>query len=46
MEALAHINDLKIKLEQIGCYGAIVGKAIYEGNISLKQLKQLCLKNG
>lgn len=31
-------NDL-IKLKEIGCEGAIIGKAIYEGTISLKQLQ-------
>lgn len=35
------INDL-IKLKKIGCEGAIVGKAIYEGNITLKELSKLC----
>ena len=29
-------------LKQLGCSGAIVGKAIYEGNITLKQLSTLC----
>jgi phosphoribosylformimino-5-aminoimidazole carboxamide ribotide isomerase len=29
-------------LEQIGCYGVIIGKAIYENKISLTQLAQLC----
>jgi phosphoribosylformimino-5-aminoimidazole carboxamide ribotide isomerase len=29
-------------LKEIGCKGAIVGKAIYEGRISLKQLSDLC----
>ncbi len=28
------------KLREIGCFGAIVGKAIYEGKISLKALSQ------
>jgi phosphoribosylformimino-5-aminoimidazole carboxamide ribotide isomerase len=35
------IDDLK-KLESIGCAGAIIGKAIYEGKITLGQLSQLC----
>lgn len=30
-------------LEEIGCEGVIIGKAIYEGNISLKQLEQYIL---
>lgn len=35
------LNDLK-KLKIIGCEGAIVGKAIYENKISLKELQELC----
>lgn len=35
------IDDL-IRLKEIGCEGAIIGKAIYEGNITLKQLQTLC----
>jgi phosphoribosylformimino-5-aminoimidazole carboxamide ribotide isomerase len=27
------------KLQDIGCYGAIIGKAIYEGKITLKDLQ-------
>ncbi len=34
------INDV-IELKSIGCSGAIIGKAIYEGNISLQQLLAL-----
>jgi phosphoribosylformimino-5-aminoimidazole carboxamide ribotide isomerase len=29
------------QLDQLGCYGVIVGKAIYEGHISLKELKMV-----
>lgn len=29
-------------LKQMGCSGAIIGKAIYEGTITLKQLTHLC----
>ncbi len=29
------------KLREIGCFGAIIGKAIYEGKISLKELERL-----
>lgn len=29
-------------LKDLGCEGAIIGKAIYEGTISLKELGQLC----
>jgi phosphoribosylformimino-5-aminoimidazole carboxamide ribotide isomerase len=28
------------KLAELGCEGTIIGKAIYEGRISLKQLEQ------
>jgi len=35
------LDDLLI-LQSMGCYGAIIGKAIYEGNITLQQLKELC----
>ena len=31
-----------VKLRNMGCEGAIIGKAIYEGIITLKELKQLC----
>ncbi|NLA62396.1 MAG: 1-(5-phosphoribosyl)-5-[(5-phosphoribosylamino)methylideneamino]imidazole-4-carboxamide isomerase, partial [Bacteroidales bacterium] len=39
------IEDLKL-VEQIGCEGAIIGKAIYEGRISLKELERFILNNG
>ena len=35
------ILDL-VNLKEIGCEGAILGKAIYEGRITLKELKELC----
>jgi phosphoribosylformimino-5-aminoimidazole carboxamide ribotide isomerase len=35
------MNDLH-ELKEIGCEGVILGKAIYEGNITLKELQQLC----
>lgn len=35
------IKDL-IKLKKLGCEGAIIGKAIYEGTINLKDLSELC----
>ncbi|WP_233884856.1 1-(5-phosphoribosyl)-5-[(5-phosphoribosylamino)methylideneamino]imidazole-4-carboxamide isomerase [Tenacibaculum piscium] len=38
---VASIDDL-IQLKEIGCEGAILGKAIYEGYISLKELQKLC----
>lgn len=34
---VSNIDDL-ITLKEIGCEGAILGKAIYEGNITLKEL--------
>lgn len=36
---VANINDLH-RLKEIGCEGTIVGKAIYEGKISLKELQE------
>ncbi|MCH7658261.1 MAG: 1-(5-phosphoribosyl)-5-[(5-phosphoribosylamino)methylideneamino]imidazole-4-carboxamide isomerase [Bacteroidetes bacterium] len=38
---VSSIKDLD-QLKNIGCKGAIVGKAIYEGKITLKELQQLC----
>ncbi|MFP9115187.1 1-(5-phosphoribosyl)-5-[(5-phosphoribosylamino)methylideneamino]imidazole-4-carboxamide isomerase [Flavobacterium sp. RHBU_3] len=35
------MDDL-YKLREMGCAGAIIGKAIYEGNITLTQLRELC----
>ena len=35
------MNDL-INLQKMGCEGAIIGKAFYEGHITLKELKTLC----
>ena len=37
---VSSMNDLE-ELEKIGCKGAIVGKAIYEGRILLKELKKM-----
>jgi phosphoribosylformimino-5-aminoimidazole carboxamide ribotide isomerase len=31
--------DDVLKLEEVGCSGVIIGKAIYEGRITLNQLK-------
>jgi phosphoribosylformimino-5-aminoimidazole carboxamide ribonucleotide (ProFAR) isomerase len=28
----------------VGCEGAIIGKAIYEGRLTLKELGERCLK--
>ncbi len=38
---ISSIDDL-ILLKEIGCEGAIIGKAIYENQISLKKLSELC----
>lgn len=38
---VSNLNDL-VQLKAIGCEGAIVGKAIYEKKISLKELSELC----
>jgi phosphoribosylformimino-5-aminoimidazole carboxamide ribotide isomerase len=38
---VANLDDL-IQLKEIGCEGAIIGKAIYEGNITLTNLQKLC----
>ncbi len=35
------MDDL-YKLKEMGCAGAIIGKAIYEGNITITQLRALC----
>ncbi len=35
------INDV-INLKEMGCEGAIIGKAIYEGTIEMKELSKLC----
>jgi len=38
---VACFNDLLL-VKALGCEGVIIGKAIYEGKITLKDLKQLC----
>ncbi len=38
---VSSIRDLEL-VKEIGCEGAILGKAIYEGNITLKELQELC----
>jgi len=35
------MNDLQL-LKTLGCEAVIIGKAIYEGNITLNELKKLC----
>lgn len=42
---ISSFDDLPV-LEEIGCEGAIIGKAIYEGRISLKQLQEFMTKKG
>ena len=38
---ISGMNDI-ISLAEAGCEGAIIGKAIYEGKIKLKELRELC----
>lgn len=38
---VSNLNDLE-KLRSMGCDAAIIGKAIYEGKITLKELQKLC----
>jgi phosphoribosylformimino-5-aminoimidazole carboxamide ribotide isomerase len=38
---ISSIEDLH-RMKTIGCHGTIIGKAIYEGHISLEQLTALC----
>ena len=38
---VSNINDL-YRLKDIGCSGVIIGKAIYEGRIMMKELSELC----
>lgn len=35
-------NSDLLKLSETGCEGAIVGKAVYEGKINIKELSRLC----
>ncbi len=41
---VSKFEDL-IQLNEIGCEAAIVGKAIYENRISLKEIENFILKN-
>lgn len=41
---ISSLDDL-YKMQEIGCEGSILGKAIYEGHISLKQLEEFILEN-
>lgn len=38
---ITSLQDL-VDLKEIACHGAIIGKAIYEGAITLKELRTLC----
>jgi phosphoribosylformimino-5-aminoimidazole carboxamide ribotide isomerase len=38
---ISSTGDIK-KLREAGCEGAIIGKAVYEGKISLKELGKQC----
>ena len=38
---VATLADLE-RLKELGCEGAIVGKALYEGSITLRELESLC----
>ena len=38
---VSNINDL-YRLKDIGCSGVIIGKAMYEGRITIKELSELC----
>ena len=38
--------DELLELSESGCEGTIIGKAIYEGRISLKQLENYILNDG
>jgi len=38
---VASLDDL-ISLKELGCSGAIIGKALYEGKITLSQIRDLC----
>jgi phosphoribosylformimino-5-aminoimidazole carboxamide ribotide isomerase len=37
---VSSIDEIK-KLDKIGCYGVVIGKAIYENLISLEELVKL-----
>ena len=41
---ISHFDELP-RLAEMGCEGTIIGKAIYENRISLKQLEQFILSN-
>jgi phosphoribosylformimino-5-aminoimidazole carboxamide ribotide isomerase len=39
---VSNMDDVH-RLEEIGCKGVIIGKAIYEGRIQLEELKKMIL---
>ncbi len=41
---VSQLSDI-FELEKIGCFGVIIGKAIYENKISLNELSKICSKN-
>ncbi|RZV55570.1 MAG: 1-(5-phosphoribosyl)-5-[(5-phosphoribosylamino)methylideneamino]imidazole-4-carboxamide isomerase, partial [Flavobacteriaceae bacterium] len=41
---VSNVNDIH-ELNAIGCDGAIIGKAIYENKISLRELEQFIINN-
>jgi len=41
---ISTMDDLHV-LRSIGCSGAIIGKALYEGKISMKDLSHFSLEN-
>jgi len=41
---ISHFDELA-RLSDMGCEGTIIGKAIYENRISMKQLEQFILSN-
>ncbi|MFA7048854.1 MAG: HisA/HisF-related TIM barrel protein, partial [Bacteroidales bacterium] len=38
---VSSMDDL-LRLKEIGCEGAIIGKALYEGKIKLQELEKIC----
>jgi phosphoribosylformimino-5-aminoimidazole carboxamide ribotide isomerase len=38
---ISSVDDI-IKMKETGCEGTIVGKAFYEGRVTLKELSELC----
>jgi len=38
---ISTVGDIE-EIREAGCEGVIIGKAIYEGKIKLKELKDLC----